>query len=88
MKNSFLDRLQARRYPGPLLTLVPTLVVQTVGTYAEHPAVLKDVLGEAKVELLEASVARPYVDDLKALLSRGSIVEQNPASAPSSSASR
>jgi hypothetical protein len=43
---------------------------------------------EAKVDLLEASVARPYVDDLTVLLSRGSIVEQNPASAPSSSTSR
>ncbi len=31
---------------------------------------------EAKVELLEASVVRAYVDDLKALLSKGSIVEQ------------
>jgi site-specific DNA recombinase len=31
---------------------------------------------EAKVDLLEASVVRAYVDDLKALLSKGSIVEQ------------
>jgi hypothetical protein len=31
---------------------------------------------EAKMELLETSVVRAYVDDLKALLSKGSIVEQ------------
>jgi site-specific DNA recombinase len=31
---------------------------------------------EAKVDLLEASVVRTYVDDLKALRSKGSIVEQ------------
>src|SRR5262245_58127316 len=43
MKNSFLNRLQARKYPGLLLTLISTLVVQTVGTYVQHPAVLKDV---------------------------------------------
>jgi hypothetical protein len=28
MKNSFLNRLQARKYPGLLLTLVSTRVVQ------------------------------------------------------------
>ncbi len=43
MKKSFLNRLQARKYPGLLLTLVSTLVVQTVGTYVQHPPVLKDV---------------------------------------------
>ena len=31
---------------------------------------------EAKVDLLEASTVRAYVDDLRALLSKGSIVEQ------------
>jgi hypothetical protein len=28
MRNAFLNRLQARKYPGLLLTLVATLVVQ------------------------------------------------------------
>jgi hypothetical protein len=33
-------------------------------------------IAEAKVDLLEASIARTYMDELKALLSKGSIVEQ------------
>jgi site-specific DNA recombinase len=37
---------------------------------------LMESIQEAKVDLLEASVVRAYVDDLKALLSKGSIVEQ------------
>jgi site-specific DNA recombinase len=37
---------------------------------------LMESIREVKVDLLEASVARAYVDDLKALLSKGSIVEQ------------
>jgi site-specific DNA recombinase len=37
---------------------------------------LMESIREAKVDLLEASVVRAYVDDLKGLLSKGSIVEQ------------
>jgi site-specific DNA recombinase len=37
---------------------------------------LTESIREAKVDLLEASVVKAYVDDLKALLSKGSIVEQ------------
>ena len=37
---------------------------------------LVESIRDAKVELLEASVVKAYVDDLKSLLSRGSIVEQ------------
>jgi site-specific DNA recombinase len=37
---------------------------------------LMESIREAKVDLFEASVVRAYVDDLKALLSKGSIVEQ------------
>jgi hypothetical protein len=37
---------------------------------------LMESIREAKVDLLEASVVRAYVDDLKALLSKDSIVEQ------------
>jgi hypothetical protein len=37
---------------------------------------LVESIREAKVDLLEASVVRAYIDDLKALLSKGSIVEQ------------
>src|SRR5215472_1837320 len=37
---------------------------------------LVESIREARVDLLEASVVRAYVDDLKALLSKGSIVEQ------------
>ena len=37
---------------------------------------LMESIREAKVDLPEASVVRAYMDDLKALLSKGSIVEQ------------
>jgi site-specific DNA recombinase len=37
---------------------------------------LIESIREAKVDLLEASVVRAYVDDLKGLLSKASIVEQ------------
>ncbi|MGC8834398.1 MAG: hypothetical protein ACP5R4_10125, partial [Armatimonadota bacterium] len=37
---------------------------------------LIESIRDAKVELLEASVVKAYVDDLKALLCKGSIVEQ------------
>ena len=37
---------------------------------------LSESIRDTRVELLEASVVRAYVDDLKALLSKGSIVEQ------------
>jgi site-specific DNA recombinase len=37
---------------------------------------LMESIREAKVDLLEASVVRAYVDDLRTLLSKGSIVEQ------------
>ena len=37
---------------------------------------LMESIREAKVDLLEASVVTAYVDDLKALLSKGTIVEQ------------
>ena len=42
----------------------------------EKRSALMENIREAKVDLLEASVVRAYVDDLKALLSKGSIVEQ------------
>jgi hypothetical protein len=35
-----------------------------------------ETIRDVKVELLEASIVKAYVDDLKALLSTGSIVEQ------------
>ena len=41
-----------------------------------HTKRLIESIREAKVELLEASVVRAYVDNLKALLSKGSIVER------------
>jgi hypothetical protein len=37
---------------------------------------LVESIREARIDLLEASVVRTYVDDLKALLRKGSIVEQ------------
>jgi len=37
---------------------------------------LMETIRDVKVELLEASIVKAYVDDLKALLSTGSIVEQ------------
>jgi len=36
---------------------------------------LLESIRDAKVELLDASIVKACVDDLKALLSRGSIVE-------------
>ena len=49
---------------------------------------LMESIREAKVDLLEASVVRAYVDDPKALLSKGPSWSKSPSSAPSSSASR
>jgi hypothetical protein len=37
---------------------------------------LVETVRDLKVELLEASIVKAYVDDLKALLGKGSIVEQ------------
>src|SRR4029453_13348618 len=37
---------------------------------------LVETVRDIKVELLEASIVKAYVDDLKALLGKGSIVEQ------------
>jgi hypothetical protein len=37
---------------------------------------LIESIREAKMDLLEASIVRTYVDDLRALLSKGSIVKQ------------
>jgi hypothetical protein len=45
-----------------------------IGT--KRSVLLVESIREAKVGLLEASVVRAYVEDLKALLSKGSIVEQ------------
>jgi hypothetical protein len=49
---------------------------------------LMESIGEAKVDLLEASVVRAYSDDLKALLSKVLSESKSLSSAPSSSAWR
>jgi hypothetical protein len=49
---------------------------------------LMEAIRDVKGDLLETSVVRDYVDDLKALLCKGSIVEQKSFLRPSSSESR
>jgi site-specific DNA recombinase len=54
---------------------IKELKAQTDGL-EEKRSDLVESIREAKVDLLDASVVRAYMDDLKALLSKGSIVEQ------------